>query len=308
MAKTLIVKLNATGDVVRTTSLLHRLEGHITWITARGNLPLLQGVQTDLRCLAWDERDEAADRHYDLVINLEDEVETAAFVRTISADRLFGAFLGSDHELRYTDDARGWFDLSLISRFGKETADQLKLQNRRTYQDLVFEGLGLKFTGERYVLPDPQGSDLVGDVAIAPAAGPVWPMKNWAFYEELKQELESSGLQVNVLPHRQSLLEHIGDVRNHRCLVGGDSLPMHIALGVGVPCVTIFNCTSPWEIFDYGLQTKIVSPLLGEFFYRRGLDPRATSAIGLQEVLCAVMDKLSGERWLLAPCSDHVRQ
>jgi hypothetical protein len=270
------------------------LEGPITWITARGNLPLLQGVRTDLRCLAWDERDQAADRHYHLAINLEDEVETAAFVRTISADRLFGAFLDSEHQLRYTDDARGWFDLSLISRFGKETADELKLRNRRTYQDLVFEGLGLRFTGERYVLPDTQASDLVGDVAIAPAAGPVWPMKNWAFYGELKQELESRGLQVNVLPHRQSILEHIGDVRNHRCLVGGDSLPMHIALGVGTPCVTIFNCTSPWEICDYGLQTKIVSPVLGEFFYKRGIDPRATSAIGLQEVLAAVMDKLLG--------------
>ena len=58
-------------------------EGPITWITARGNLPLLQGVRTDLRCLAWDERDQAADTHYDLAINLEDEAETAAFVRTI---------------------------------------------------------------------------------------------------------------------------------------------------------------------------------------------------------------------------------
>ena len=294
MNNTLIVKLNATGDVVRTTSLLRRLEGPITWITARSNLPLLQGVRPNVRCLTWDERDQAADRHYHLAINLEDEVETAAFVRTISADRLFGAFLDSDHQLRYTDDARGWFDLSLISRFGKETADELKLRNRRTYQDLVFEGLGLQFTGERYLLPDPHGTDLVGDVAIAPAAGPVWPMKNWAFYEELKQELGSSGLQVNVLPHRQSLLEHIGDVRNHRCLVGGDSLPMHIALGVGVPCVTIFNCTSPWEIYDYGLQTKIVSPLLAEFFYKRGADPRATTGIRVDEVLDAVMQSLSG--------------
>jgi ADP-heptose:LPS heptosyltransferase len=30
----LILKLNATGDVVRTTTLLHRLQGDITWITA----------------------------------------------------------------------------------------------------------------------------------------------------------------------------------------------------------------------------------------------------------------------------------
>ena len=59
-----------------------------------------------------------------------------------------------------------------------------------------------------------------------------------------------------------------------------------------MPCVTIFNCTSPWEIHDYGLQTKIVSPLLGEFFYKRGSDARATSAIGLDEVFDAVMCRL----------------
>ena len=93
---------------------------------------------------------------------------------------------------------------------------------------------------------------------------------------------------MNFLPKRPSLLEHLGDVRNHRCLVGGDSLPMHFALGTGTPCVTLFTCTSPWEIHDYGLQTKIVSPLLGEFFYKRGFDARATTAIGLDEVREAV--------------------
>ena len=68
---------------------------------------------------------------------------------------------------------------------------------------------------------------------------------------------------------------------------------MHLALGLKVPCVTIFNCTSPWEIHDYGIQTKIVSPLLVEFFYKRGLDSRAIQAIGLDEVLRAIRERLS---------------
>jgi ADP-heptose:LPS heptosyltransferase len=89
------------------------------------------------------------------------------------------------------------------------------------------------------------------------------------------------------------LLQHIGDICGHRCLVGGDSLPMHLALGVGVPCVTIFNCTSPWEIHDYGLQTQLISPLLGEYFYKRTFDARATTAIPLQTVLDSVLKKLS---------------
>jgi ADP-heptose:LPS heptosyltransferase len=84
----------------------------------------------------------------------------------------------------------------------------------------------------------------------------------------------------------------MGDISNHRCLVGGDSLPMHLALGTGTPCVTLFNCTSPWEIYDYGLQTKIVSPLLEKYFYHRGFDPAATTAIRLDDVFDAVIRRL----------------
>ena len=58
------------------------------------------------------------------------------------------------------------------------------------------------------------------------------------------------------------------------------------------PCVTLFTCTSPWEIYDYGVQEKIVSPLLEEFFYKRGYDERAVTAIGVEEVFDAVMEQL----------------
>ena len=70
---------------------------------------------------------------------------------------------------------------------------------------------------------------------------------------------------------------------------------MHFALGTGRRCVTLFTCTSPWEIYDYGLQTKIVSPLLAEFFYKRGFDFRATTAISLDEVYGFTIRQL-GER------------
>lgn len=291
--KILVIKLNATGDVVRTTPLLRRLHGEITWITAAGNVVLLEGLVDGLRCLSWEQRSLALDGAYDLLINLEDEAEVAAFARGVRHHQLFGAYLGVRDEVQYTESAREWFDLSLISAYGRKRADELKFLNRRSYQDLIFEGLGLRFEGDGYVLPRAAATDLSGDVAIAPLAGPVWPMKNWAHYDRLKRELEAAGLRVNVLPKRPSLLEHIGDVGNHQCLVSGDSLPMHFALGLGIPCVTLFSCTSPWEIFDYGIQTKIVSPLLGEFFYKRGLDLRAVSAIRLEEVVTAVFDRIT---------------
>jgi hypothetical protein len=287
--KILILKLNATGDVVRTTPLLRMFEGEITWITAGNNIALIDRLTTNLRSVCWEDRETVRDEHYDLVINLEDDPEVAWFVKGTGYKQVFGACMNGSQELSYTEDSRRWFDLSLISAYGREKADTLKFQNRRSYQELIFEGLGFRFRGEKYMLPEPVNTDLSGDVGIAPVAGTVWPMKNWAFYHELKKELEAQGLNVNILPKRPTLLEHLSDVRNHRCLVGGDSLPMHFALGTNTRCVSLFTCTSPWEIYDYGLQIKIVSPLLGDFFYRRGFNPRATTAIPLEEVYEATM-------------------
>jgi lipopolysaccharide heptosyltransferase II len=288
----LVIKLGATGDVVRTTPLLSRLSGQITWLTAAKNGVLLGTLADNLRCFSWEQRQLVPDIRYDLIINLEDTLEVGAYLKTLQTTQLFGAYVNSENRLVYTDDSRGWFDLSLISIYGKEQADKLKLKNRRTYQELIFEGLGFRFAGEAYLLPAPIETGLSGDVAIAADAGEVWPMKKWAYYDELKQQLEGRGLTVNVLPERSSLLEHLCDVQNHRCLVGGDSLPMHFALGTGTRCVTLFNCTTPWEIHDYGIQEKLVSPLLEEFFYKRGYDKRATTAITVKEVLDAVISQL----------------
>jgi heptosyltransferase II len=290
--KILIAKLGATGDVVRTTTLLRRFPGSVTWITAAKNTPLLKNIDFDVRCLSWEERDQAADCEYDLAINLEDTLDVAGFVKGIRHKQLFGAYADAQERLCYTDDSNRWFDLSLISRYGRERADQLKYENRATYQELIFQGLGAVFNGEKYVLPTPPETDLRGDIALATESGPVWPMKKWAYYDELKTRLEEEGFTVNVLPQRKTLLEHLGDVKNHRCVVGGDSLPMHFALGMDVRVVSIFTCTSPWEIYEYGIMTKLISPLLGEFFYKRTFDVRATNAISLNEVLAATHEQM----------------
>jgi ADP-heptose:LPS heptosyltransferase len=298
---TLVVKLGATGDVVRTTPLLERLGGEVIWLTDPKNAVLLHHVRNGLRCFSWEERESAPDISYDLIINLEDTLEIGLYLNGLKCRQRFGAYADASGRLRYTEDSRCWFDLSLISSNGREEADRLKLLNRRTYQDLIFDGLGLRFAGEKYLLPEPIETGLSGDVAIAADAGPVWPMKRWAHYDEVKQRLEDRGLTVNVLPKRSSLLEHLADVRNHRCLVGGDSLPMHFALGTATQCVTLFTCTSPWEIYDYGVQMKIISPLLAEFFYKRGFNERATTAITVDEVVTAVLAQLDSSHRPFVP-------
>ena len=148
----LIVKLGATGDVVRTTPLLRRFTGNVTWVTARKNKALLEnfeGRSASLRALEWEDRARLEGESVDLAINLEDDPDTAAILETVRTGRVFGAFANDKGTMCYTPDASKWYDLSLISVHGREKADELKFLNRRSYQELIFEGLGLAFTGDR---------------------------------------------------------------------------------------------------------------------------------------------------------------
>ncbi len=150
----LILKLNATGDVVRTTCLLRRLEGDITWITASSNLVLLGAslAYASLHCVGEPvagpgyrirPRDQSGGR----------KGSSGICAQTFAANRYLEHTSISDECVRYTDDARRWFDMSLISVHGRQKADELKLLNRRSYQQLIFEGLGFRFENDRYVLP-----------------------------------------------------------------------------------------------------------------------------------------------------------
>jgi ADP-heptose:LPS heptosyltransferase len=279
----LVTKLGASGDVVRTTVLLHKLKGEIFWLTSDSNITLLKDL-AHIIPVSWSNRHALHGKQFDLVINLEDSEEVAYELNKVKYAELYGSYINSAGGMTYTDNSKDWFDLSLISRFGKKEADRLKLQNRKSFQELLFQGLGYTFQGEPYYLPKHQDSDLAGDIAIAQNAGTVWPMKNWAFYNDLANVLTQSDYHVNFLPQRSTMLEHLADVRNHKYLISGDSLPMHFALGSGIKCLTIFTCTSPWEIYDYGIQRKVVSPKLDKFFYRRDYVPEASTSIPLKEV------------------------
>src|ERR1700756_4444016 len=109
----LIVKLGASGDVVRTTPLLRRLCGSVTWITAATNGVLLEGLSDNLRHFSWEARARALDIPYDLAINLEDTIEAAMFLKSAQPAEIFGAYSDSSQCLRYTNNSKFWFDLSL---------------------------------------------------------------------------------------------------------------------------------------------------------------------------------------------------
>lgn len=157
MSDILIIKTGALGDVLRTTSILPGLrardgEAHVTWVTAPPAVDLVRLHPLVERVVPVDFGsavivDAAAAElagPWDQVISLDDEEPHCRFASRIETARLTGATWDeAAGARRYTADAAPWFDMGLLSVHGKERADRLKLENRRTHADLLAEVVGV---------------------------------------------------------------------------------------------------------------------------------------------------------------------
>lgn len=288
MSKIVIIKTGATGDVVRTTVLLHLYQNdEITWITARHNMVVLPFKQPNLtRVIAIDEVATCSvlDEHFDLVISLDDDELCAIAATAFKAGRIFGAYIDGG-KIVYSPDSAEWFDMGLSSSLGKSKADELKWQNTFSYQEILFRMLGYRFDGEEYLIPE----DIVAasdgrTIGIEARAGARWPTKMWNRYDELGAMLRSDGYKTVFFEDRARIKEYMQDIGNTSLIVCGDTLGMHVGLALKIPVVSIFTCTSALEIYGYGRMKKIVSPQLKEAFYRTDYIAEAVESIGLDVV------------------------
>ncbi|MBI5241959.1 MAG: glycosyltransferase family 9 protein, partial [Elusimicrobia bacterium] len=249
--KTLIVKLGALGDVVRTTPLLRVLKGDVVWVASRPALPLLPRRRL-AAALSLDDAAGLAGERFDLVLSLDEDRRAAALASRVSAGRLVGTYLDGGGGLLYTRDSASWFDMSLVSRLGRAEADRRKLANRRTYQEHLFAMLGRRFSGEEYLIgPAParrrKAKRRPPIVGLDARAGTRWPMKRWAGYRTLARLLEADGARPFFFRQRGRLADFARDIAACDLVVCGDTLTMHLALALGVPAVALFLCTSPAE-------------------------------------------------------------
>ena len=107
--KILIIKLGAAGDVVRTTTLLHLFKNEtIDWITSRENSILLTGNKYISRVLILNEFSYQILEEYDLIINLEDNVESAEIISKTKFMDLYGCYLDKNENLSYTENSSAW--------------------------------------------------------------------------------------------------------------------------------------------------------------------------------------------------------
>lgn len=285
MNNILIIKKGAAGDVVRTTSLLNILEGNIYWVTSDRNRALLPDNVTGLNVLSVEEAFQSLQGiAFTQVISLEEDKECASLASEFGKKNITGIYLQNER-ISYTDNAAYWFDMSRVSKLGLKKANELKAENTLSYQHCIFKMIGKQFAGEPYKIfggeIKPVQNKLIG---IEKRSGEVWRDKEWWGYDELSDKLAKEGYPFKLFTHRDNIRDYLNDIAGCSHIVSGDTLAMHVALAYKKTCTAIFNCTSPHEIYDYGLLRKVVSPLLNKYFYSPGYDKEVIGSIPLEDV------------------------
>ena len=153
----LIIKLGAIGDVIRTTAILPGLKEkykdcNISWITKKESFDVLKANKLVNKIFLIENINNGAKNNkYDLVINLDDDNEACKLASEISHKDVIGAYLDNGKKV-YTQNSSLWFDMGLISKFGKKKADELKAKNKKAYQEIMYEILDLKYNKQEPIL------------------------------------------------------------------------------------------------------------------------------------------------------------
>jgi heptosyltransferase-2 len=140
LSRIVIIKLDAVGDVLRTTCILHGLKekfpgSEITWITRKSAMPLFENNTLVDRVLAYESTETILHvmvEEFDLVINLDAALESAVLASTIRAKEKIGYGLDAKGNVfPFNPEAIPWLEMGAF--------DDLKKKNTRSYQDLMLD-------------------------------------------------------------------------------------------------------------------------------------------------------------------------
>jgi len=296
----LIIKLEALGDVLRTTSVLRALHRRyepcsVTWVTSRAATDLFAGNDLVDEVLA------ASDaaipmlqaREFDLVINPDASPMSCALASMARGRRKQGFTLSPEgHVEPLGAAAEEWLRLGSF--------DHLKKENRKTYQRILHDMCELDPAGQHIVLnlTENESSNAASMkrllepgcrgpiVGVNTGAGARWTHKKWrvdGFIELIGMLLDETDAGVMLLggtaerernarikSHfgsrvadacQENLRDFIREVGLCDVVVTGDTLALHAALGLKKRVVALFGPTSPWEVDVYDLGQKIVAGL-----------------------------------------------
>ena len=319
----LIIKCGAAGDVIRTTSILKGLKKkypscRITWITSSTNLPLIQhNPLIDVKLALTEHILDELPEFFDLVISLDDELAQCKIAALKGKNKLIGAYLNENNQRTYTLDTEQWFGMGLLrpkEKGGKEKADQLKKENKKTYQQHLSEMLNVEPSEPILVYSEKERSfaqqffdhhklknhDLI--IGLNTGAGGRWKYKKLteektaelalqlqqAFgakvilfggpeeMERNKKIMHLTGNKVIDAGCHHSLLAFAALLDLCSILISSDSLAMHIGIALKKQVIAFFGPTPSAEIELYGRGAKLIGHVPCIVCYLSDCDVRPT--------------------------------
>ncbi|MFI5251984.1 MAG: glycosyltransferase family 9 protein [Bacteroidota bacterium] len=193
-SKILIVKLDAIGDVLRTTAILHGLKedypgSEITWVTRSSAMPIFKNNTLVNQVLEY----ESAGTMYflyvqqfDVVINLDAAQPSAALASLAKGTRKLGFGMDARGKVYpFNEEAISWFEMGAF--------DDIKKKNTHTYQDIMLDICKISQSNKEIVLslsPDEiqfaeqfsqsyQLKKTNRTIGMNTGASPRWQFKQW---------------------------------------------------------------------------------------------------------------------------------
>lgn len=217
MMKILIIKLGAKGDVVRTLSILPALknkyhESEIYWLTKTNISDLLENNSLIDKILTLPYK---SNEKFDILYNFDIEREATSLAKDIEADKKYGF---------YSEDGFPTaFNLGAEYYLNTLFDDEFKKQNKKTYQEMMFEAAELPYNKEDFLIylteEDKKYAgefikkNKIGDekiIGIHMGAGPRWPSKAWS-KEKIKEfiiKVKEKGYEILLFGGPDEIDEH----------------------------------------------------------------------------------------------------
>ncbi len=277
----LIIKLGAIGDVIRTTTLLHRLwhenpEAEIWWVT---NTPEVLPAKVD-KALAFNFQNTMLLQsvQFEVVINLDKDPDACSLASSLNSNKTYG-FIIKDGIPHPADEKAELKYLTGIF-------DDINKSNDKSYPQEIYEICGYEYRGEEYILDNEKylfniqnnGNKIVG---LNTGCGErwisrLWDEENWiklalklkknGYFplllggaqedEKNKRIAEKSGAEY--LGHFP-LKEFIALMNECDIVVTAVTMAMHIAIAQKKQLVLINNIFNPKEFELFG-RGEIVEP------------------------------------------------
>jgi len=326
--KILIIKLDAIGDVLRTTSILQALKkkypgSQITWCTkceAR-DIFINNDLVDDVIFVEEDAYFRVRAEEYDLVINLDTSKFSSSIASSAIGKNKMGFILNKKGYVTPTSDrANQWL---LMSAF-----DDVKKENMKSYQEIMYDILELKSSIALPVLnvPKEEISKIINwskswkilnnsrTIGLNIGVGTKWPSKSWPLqrWEQLIMSLQNKSVNILLLGgddekdrinhlatkykfavntgHNNSIMEFGAIVNLCDIIVTVDTFALHIANALNKKIVALFGPTSNSEIFLHENGIKVISAKQCKCYYNRECTEKVScmSEIKESEVLAAI--------------------